>query len=87
MDILRQWTALVYRVPVIGFIGQVHRCLAHVQLAGHHVGDQAGAVFLDQVDLALGAVDGGVNVGRGFVEALDDSLLLIDRRYRDGDQS
>ena len=29
------------------------RCLAHIQLAGHHIRDEPGAVFAENVDLAF----------------------------------
>ena len=54
------------------FIGQLRRRLAHVQLACHYVGDEAGAVLLDQLDLTASAGDGGVDVRSGLVEVFDD---------------
>ena len=47
-------------------VRQLSRCLAHVQLARHHVGDKPGAVFLHQLNLAAGASDGSANVGGGI---------------------
>ena len=46
---------LIYRVLVVGLVRQLRRRLAHVQLARHHVGDEPGAVLLEQLDLAAGA--------------------------------
>jgi hypothetical protein len=31
--------------------------MPHVYLAGHHIGDEAGAVFADEVDFAVGSID------------------------------
>jgi hypothetical protein len=39
------------------FVGQPRRRLAHVELAGHDVGDEAGAVFAEEVDFAFEAGD------------------------------
>ena len=44
------------------FVGQPRRRLAHIELAGHHVGDEAGAVFAEEFDLAFEAGDGGVEL-------------------------
>ena len=43
-------------------IGQFYRSVSHVDLAGDDVGDEAGAVLVHQVDLALRSVDGLVNL-------------------------
>ena len=40
------------------FVGrQPRRSLAHIELAGDHIGDQAGAVLAQEGDLTLVAVD------------------------------
>ena len=40
------------------FLWQPCRCLAHIELAGDHVGDKAGTVFAEEFDLAFEAGDG-----------------------------
>ena len=50
--------------------------ITHVEPAAHDVADQAGAIFAQQLDLAAGAVNRGVNVGGGLVEIADDGGLL-----------
>ena len=57
-------------------VRQLRRRLAHVQLARHHVGNQARAVLLHQLDLAAGAGDGVVDGGCGLVKVFDDGALL-----------
>jgi hypothetical protein len=37
--ILRQVVRFVQRLEFEGFVGQARRCLAHIELAGHDVGD------------------------------------------------
>ena len=73
-----QWAALLYRVLVVGLVRQPRRRLAHVQLAGHHVGDEPGAVLLEQFDLASGAERWRrTMIGSGLPPAmLDDSGLF-----------
>jgi hypothetical protein len=41
------------RLWLLGFIGQVSGSLAHVELAGDDLGNQAGAVLAEEVDFAL----------------------------------
>jgi hypothetical protein len=36
------------------------RRLAHIELAGHDIGDEAGAVFAEEFDLAFEAGGGGI---------------------------
>ena len=59
--------------------GSRSAALAHVQLAGDHVCNKPGAVFPEQLDLAAGAVDGGVYVGGCLVEIAGRWLLLVRR--------
>ena len=40
----------------LNFSGSSRGGLAHVELAGDHIGDQAGAVFAQEFDLRLSAV-------------------------------
>ena len=53
---LRERIGVVERLRLIGLVRQPRRRLAHVELAGDHVGDQAGAVLAEEGDFALGAV-------------------------------
>ena len=48
-----QSVVLVGRFRFLGFIRQSRRRFAYVELAGDHVGDQAGAVFVEEVYLIL----------------------------------
>ena len=66
----------VQGVSLTGFFREVGGRLAHVQLAGDHVGDEAGAVLAEELGLAAGAGDGGVDGGGGLVEVLDDGGLF-----------
>ena len=50
-------TKLVWGRWLVGFIGQDCCRFTHVELSRHHVGDQAGAVFADEGDFAVGAND------------------------------
>ena len=50
--------------------------LADVELAGHYIGDQAGAVFLEKVDLAAGTRDGGSDGSCTLLDVLDDGGLF-----------
>ena len=67
----------VLGVSLTGSLRQAGGRLAHVELAGHHVGDEARAVLAEELDLAAGAVDGGVDAGGGLVEVLDDGGLFV----------
>ena len=58
------------------YLGESGCCLADVEFAGHHIGDEAGAVFAQEVDLALGVGDGVVYVGGGLVEEAGDGGLF-----------
>ena len=53
--------------------GQGGRGIAHVELAGDHVGDEAGAVFVQEFDLGASSarVMVNVDVGGGLVEVFD----------------
>ena len=53
-------------VSLTGSLRQAGGRIAHVQLAGHHVGDEARAVLAEELDLAAGAGDGGVDAGGGL---------------------
>ena len=48
--------------PIRRLRGQGGRRLPHVELTRHDVRDEAGAVLAEQLDLAAGAVDGGIDV-------------------------
>src|SRR5690606_9154013 len=48
---------LVDRLTVLDLVRQPRRRLAHVELAGDDVGDQAGAVLAEEVDLTTSAVN------------------------------
>ncbi len=48
-----QGLRLVERLRLLDFVRQPRRHLAHVQLAGDHVGDQAGAVFAEEGDFVF----------------------------------
>ena len=62
---------------------QPRRHLAHVEFAGDYVGDQAGAVFPQEFDLAVGAEDGRVDDRSGFVQMFDDCDLFGAGRQTD----
>ena len=66
----------VLGVSLTGSLREVGGRFAHVELAGDHVGDEARAVLAEELDLAAGAGDGGVDVGGGLVEVLDDGGLF-----------
>ena len=57
-------------------VGQVGRRFPHVQLASDHVGNEAGAVFVEEVNLAFdcGAVPRNTVVGVG--EKIGDGSLF-----------
>jgi len=60
------------------------RCdLAHIHLAGHHIGDEPLAVLTQQFDFPASGGDGGVKLGRLGVEVLDDGGLFGEGRKRD----
>ena len=59
-----------------GFFRQIGGRLAHVELAGDHVGDEARAVLAEELDLATGTAHCGVDVGSGLVEVIDDGGLF-----------
>ena len=41
----------------IGGLRQARRCFAHIKFASHHVGNQAGFVFAQEIDFAVEAGD------------------------------
>ena len=56
---------------------QFYRGVADVDLAGHDVGDEAGAVLVREVDLAVGDFDGFFGVGSNPVKLLDQLGLYV----------
>lgn len=64
----------------VGFIGRVGRRFAHVDLACDNIGGQANSILVQQLDLAAGASNSGVNGGNGFVEMGSDGGLLGEGR-------
>ena len=68
----------VLGVSLTGSLRQAGGRLAHVELAGDHVGDEARAVLAEELDLAAGAGDGGVDAGGGSMSPeLDENTLLF----------
>ncbi len=51
--------------------------IAHVELAGDHVGDQAGAVFAEEGDLAFGLAHRLLHGCRLSDEMRDDRVALL----------
>jgi hypothetical protein len=47
-------------IKLFRLVRQSCRSLSNVQLAGDHIGDQAGAVFVEEVDFIFGSGDGFV---------------------------
>ena len=85
-DSLRGTVAMDSLAIVSHFIASLRqiRCrLAHVQLPGHHVGDEARAVLAAEVGLPAGAADGGVDAGGGLVKVFDDGALFGEGREED----
>ena len=74
---LLEWLALLH------LLRQPRRRLAHVKLAGDHIGDQAGAVFAEEADLILRNSNATLAAARLIPDVTYDRLLLLDRRHRD----
>ena len=69
----------IHRVNIIGRLGlirQPRRRLAHIELAGDHVGDQAGAVLAEERDFAPRAFDGSDDTRGGVVDEPHDRGLF-----------
>lgn len=56
--------------------------LPNVNLAGDYIGDETGAIFAEQRDFTVRAVNGGVDMVSCLVEISDDAALLIWRGIR-----
>ena len=52
------------------------RYIPHIHLAADDIGNQHGAVFLQQFDLAASVVEGSVNVGGLLVQIFGDGFLF-----------
>ena len=71
----------VRRVAAVAFrqridFRQCVRRLPHVEFAGHHIGDDASAVFLEKVDLPLSMGDVVIDRGCGLIDEAYDVRLL-----------
>ena len=66
-----------------GLVRQSLCSLAYIELAGHHVRDETGAVFAQELDLTFEAGDGGVQPHRFRVNVTTNCPLLIDWRQSD----
>ena len=60
------------------------RSIGHIELAGDDVGDQASAVFLEKIDLAVGAVDSSLGIRCSLINICNDCGLLSDGRQGNG---
>jgi hypothetical protein len=56
---------------------------AHIELAGHDIGDEAGAVFAEEFDLAFEAGGGGIQFSSFLPNRFNDQPLLVSRRLDD----
>ena len=57
--------------------GQCGRRLAHVELAGDDIGDQAGAVFAEEVDFSLRMGNGTTESFRRTLDFINKEILFI----------
>ena len=65
-----------FGVSLTGLVREVGGRLADVELAGDDVGDEARAVLAEELDLAAGAGDGGVEVAVVLSNVLHDLGLV-----------
>ncbi|MCS1407245.1 MAG: hypothetical protein M2R45_00402 [Verrucomicrobia subdivision 3 bacterium] len=76
VHIIRRCAARFQQFLVGTLVGQLSRCFAHIKLAGHGIGDETGAVFAEQFDLATAAGDTTIYAGGGLIEEAGDGGLF-----------
>ena len=73
-----------HRVWIVGLLRQCGGRLAHVELAGHDIGDEARTVLAEEVDFTARISDTLADLGCGPVDKADNERLLILRRNGNG---
>jgi hypothetical protein len=74
---------VVEQIGLAGFVRQSRSRLAHVELAGDHVGNQAGGIFSDESLLPPTCVDGCAKGLQFIVQVTGDLVLFVTRWYQD----